>query len=72
VQLAEYKSLLVDSIKYARSKNLTGEELVNTVCDKLAVTFGSKILELIPGVVSTEVDANLSFDTAKSIEKHGS
>ena len=37
--------------------------------DKLAVKFGEKILEVIPGRVSTEVDARLSFDTHGSVDK---
>lgn len=37
--------------------------------DKLFVNFGAKILELVPGRVSTEVDARLSFDTEGSIAK---
>lgn len=38
-------------------------------CDKLAVNFGAEILKIVPGRVSTEVDARLSFDKEKSIEK---
>ncbi len=38
-------------------------------CDKLAVNFGAEILKIVPGCVSTEVDARLSFDKEKSIEK---
>lgn len=38
-------------------------------CDKLAVNFGAEILKSIPGRVSTEVDARLSFNREKSIEK---
>lgn len=43
--------------------------IVAKALDRLAVEFGLKILEIVPGRVSTEVDARLSFDTEKSVEK---
>lgn len=45
------------------------EQQVVAACDKLAVNFGTEILKIVPGRVSTEVDARLSFDKEKSIEK---
>ena len=45
------------------------EAQVAHACDKLAVNFGAEILKSIPGRVSTEVDARLSFNREKSIEK---
>lgn len=47
----------------------TQEQQVAAASDKLAVNFGAEILKSIPGRVSTEVDARLSFDKEKSIEK---
>jgi len=44
-------------------------EVVDEVCDQLAVSFGIEILKIVPGYVSTEVNANLSFDTEASIAK---
>ena len=46
----------------------TREQQVVAACDKLAVNFGAEILKIVPGRVSTEVDARL-FDKEKSIEK---
>lgn len=46
-----------------------GEERVADACDRLAVAIGGEILKLIPGRVSTEVDARLSFDTEATIAK---
>lgn len=46
----------------------TQEQQVVAACDKLAVNFGAEILKIVPGRVSTEVDARL-FDKEKSIEK---
>lgn len=45
------------------------EAQVEEACDRLFVLFGKEILNVIPGRVSTEVDARLSFDTKASIEK---
>jgi len=69
VQMPEYKVILDNAINYAKAKHLHGDALVMEVCDKLAVSFGSEILKIVPGYVSTEVDANLSFDTEKSLAK---
>src|SRR5690606_29222500 len=46
-----------------------GDTRVEDACDRLAVAIGGEILKLIPGRVSTEVDARLSFDTAATIAK---
>lgn len=45
------------------------EEKTNLAMDKLAVNFGAEILKIVPGRVSTEVDARLSFDTEANIKK---
>ena len=66
---ARYSALIEDAITYARS--MSGDKAVQLThaLDKLSVNFGLKILEIVPGRVSTEVDARLSFDTEASIEK---
>ncbi|MFZ2739618.1 MAG: transaldolase [Burkholderiaceae bacterium] len=61
VQKPEYASLLKDLVARFRSRAL--DELV----DRLLVRFGCEILALIPGRVSTEVDARLSFDSAATV-----
>lgn len=68
-QMSEYEPLVEEAIAYAQGKSLSGDLLINAVIDKLGVTFGCRILEIIPGRVSTEVDAGLSFDTAATIAK---
>ena len=69
-QLPEYSALVSEVVSHCRTQlGLGGEDLVDEVCDRLAVQFGVEILQLIPGRVSTEVDASLSFDTNKSVEK---
>ena len=44
--------------------------MMTILIDKLGVLFGKAILEVVPGLVSTEVDARLSFDKEKMIEKY--
>ncbi|GHE40375.1 transaldolase [Vulcaniibacterium thermophilum] len=53
----------------ARAEGDDAEARVRDACDRLAVAIGGEILKLIPGRVSTEVDARLSFDTAATIAK---
>jgi len=67
--LSQYSHLTDDAIKYGKSKEGDVKEKVNKAMDKLAVNFGIEILKVVPGRVSTEVDARLSFDTEKTIAK---
>ena len=68
-QMPQYQSLVDEAIAYGQSKSNSEDGLIDAIIDKLSVTFGCRILELIPGRVSTEVDARLSFDTAGTISK---
>ncbi len=68
-QNPKYRSLIEDAVKYSQSKAKSEKERPSLLMDKLFVNFGAKILELIPGRVSTEVDARLSFDKEGSIDK---
>jgi len=65
----KYSALIDDAIKYAKGLSMDKAIQLNYAMDKLAVNFGLKILEIVPGRVSTEVDARLSFDTEASIVK---
>jgi transaldolase len=69
VQHAEYKHLLEKAIADNRSSSLTGPALHRKVIDDLLIAFGREILKIVPGRVSTEVDARLSFDIQATIEK---
>ncbi|MEO6848657.1 MAG: transaldolase [Chthoniobacterales bacterium] len=69
VQLAEYKPLLEKVIKDNQKSTLSGETLIKKIIDDLLIAFGTEILKIVPGRVSTEVDARLSFDTKNTIEK---
>jgi transaldolase len=65
----EYVPLLDQAVADGKGKNLPREELIRDIIDDLLIIFGQKILQIVPGRVSTEVDARLSFDTPATIEK---
>ncbi len=62
-QQAQYQHLIQDAIRFGKGKG------PGQVLDKVFVNFGLEILKLVPGRVSTEVDARLSFDVKGSVEK---
>jgi len=66
--LPQYKDLLTEAINYAKDSDSEIEKL-SLACDYFAVAIGNEILKYIPGRVSTEVDARLSFDTDATIQK---
>ncbi|MCV2883508.1 transaldolase [Aestuariibacter sp. AA17] len=68
-QMEQYKPLIDDAIAWAKTQSDNTEQQVIDAGDKLAVNIGREILDIIPGRISTEVDARLSFDTEASIEK---
>ncbi len=68
-QMPHYKKLLEEAIASAQSESGDQSSQVEAVVDRLFVAFGKEILRIIPGRVSTEVDARLSFDTEASIRK---
>ncbi len=68
-QLEFSKPLLAQAVAYAKSKSLDLATQVSIASDKFAVDIGTQISKLVPGRVSTEVDARLSFDTQASINK---
>ncbi|MBV8043945.1 transaldolase [Pluralibacter sp.] len=69
VGLAQYAPLIDDAVAWAKQQSSHREQRVIDACDKLAINVGVEILKSIPGRVSTEVDAHLSFDKEKSINK---
>lgn len=64
---SQYKHLLQDAIDYAKNRSEAMEARVIDMMDKLSVNFGAEILKIIPGRISTEVDARLSFDTNATV-----
>lgn len=57
------------AVQYAKAQGGSVDAQVDLALDRLLVEFGKEILKIIPGKVSTEVDARFSFDTKASIEK---
>ncbi len=68
-EIPEYAHLIDDAIAYAKSQSQDLATQIADAGDKLAVNIGVEILKSVPGRMSTEVDARLSFDQAASIEK---
>lgn len=68
-QKPQYRHLIDEAVAYGKGKGVSGRQQMRAIMDKLFVNFGLEILKLVPGRVSTEVDARLSFDVAGSIEK---
>lgn len=64
-----YDYLINSAIDYVKSKEIFIEKKVELAADKLIVNFGAEILKFIPGRVSVEVDAKLSFDVDATIAK---
>jgi transaldolase len=69
VQMPGYSKLLDKAIADCRKKNLSGKALIDAIMDDILIVFGVEILKIVPGRVSTETDASLSFDTQALIDK---
>jgi len=65
----EYRSLLDKAIAENKGSSLSGADLLHKIIDDTLILFGLEILKIVPGRVSTEVDARLSFDTEGTIAK---
>ncbi len=71
-QMSQYQPIVDGVLMEARKElgdNATDQDVANLAFKRLAVAFGKKILAIVPGRVSTEVDARLSYDTHKTIEQ---
>jgi len=68
-QIPEYRRYIDQAVTWARDQSSDPAEQVKYATDKLAVNIGTEILKLVPGRVSTEVDARLSYDTQASVVK---
>jgi transaldolase len=64
-----YQHLVAQAVEAGQAGGGDDAERLERILDQLAVTFGAEILKIIPGRVSTEVDARLSFDTAATVER---
>ena len=68
-QKQQYGHLLDEVLKDRKNSGLSGQAQIEDICDHLLVQFGTDILEIVPGRVSTETDARLSYDFEGSIKK---
>ena len=68
-QIPEYRKLIDEAIAWAKDQSSDRDQQVADAADKLAVNIGLEILKLVPGRISTEVDARLSYDTEASVAK---
>ncbi|KPI36993.1 Transaldolase [Cyphellophora attinorum] len=65
----EYAKLIDEAVQYGKSHGGDIDTQVDATLDRLLVEFGRQILQIVPGKVSTEVDARFSFDTQASLDK---
>lgn len=65
----QYRPLVDQAIAEHKGSALTGPALLDSVIDRVLILFGKEILKIVPGRVSTEVDARLSFDTEGTVTK---
>jgi len=68
-QQSQYSHLVTDAVAYGKKHGTNLASQTEKAMDKLAVNFGVEILKIVPGRVSTEIDARLSFDTAATVRK---
>jgi len=66
---SEYAKLIDIAVAYGKDHGKDMDEKVDSTLDRLLVEFGKEILQIVPGKVSTEVDARFSFDVEGSINK---
>src|SRR6184192_1140361 len=68
-QKQQYAHLIDEVLADRKNSGLSGQAQIEDICDHLLVQFGTDILDIVPGRVSTETDARLSYDVEGSIKK---
>lgn len=68
-EIPDYQYLIDDAIKYAKEKETNHQSILNLALDKISVNFANEILKIVPGYVSIEVDARLSFNKNETLER---
>ncbi|MCK0206976.1 transaldolase [Starkeya koreensis] len=68
-EMPAYAFLVDEAIEWGRRQGGASQAVVDATCDRLALNFGAELSKIVPGRVSTEVDADLSFDTEASLAK---
>ena len=67
--IESYQPLLTQAVTWAKTQSNDQAQQILDAADKLSVLIGLEILKTVPGRISTEVDARLSFDTVATVEK---
>jgi len=68
-QMPAYSDIVGEALSWGSRQAGAAEAVNAAICDRLAVSFGTELARIVPGRVSTEVDADLSFDTARTVDK---
>jgi hypothetical protein len=68
-EMPEQAAIVDEAVAWGRKHAGSTTARVAAVCDRLAVAFGAELAAIVPGRVSTEVDADLSFDTVATVDK---
>ncbi len=69
IKIEKYRPLAVEAVAWAKQQTNDNAQVVSKAADKLSVLIGANLMAQVPGLVSTEVDARLSFDTQATINK---
>lgn len=68
-EMPAYAPLVDEAIAWGQTQGGASEAVIDATCDRLALNFGAELSKIVPGRVSTEVDADLSFDTEATLAK---
>lgn len=68
-RMPQYRELVEDALAFGRERGASTPEQARWTMDKLAVNFGAEILKIVPGRVSTEIDARLSFNSDATVQR---
>ena len=68
-QMPAYAAIAGEAVSWVKGQGGSLESRTSAACDRLTVSFGAELTKIVPGRVSTEVDADLSFDTAATVAK---
>jgi transaldolase len=69
VENPAYSHLIDEALNWGRGQSGAADQVTAAICDRLAVAFGAELAGIVPGRVSTEVDADLSFNTEATLAK---
>lgn len=69
IHLPKYQKIINESIYWAKKNSQKIKKQIKDACDKIMVMIGAEILKIVPGKISTEIDARLSYNIEKSIKK---